>query len=188
MARLAVYEAQKRGHSLFAFLSYTSSSDTSILSIMHSLIFQLAADDDNLQSIVCQSSGAEFRNNVEAAKKIFKTLLCCAGPVYIIIDGLDEIDASIRCRILALLFDLLPEFDEMRILISCRSEADLTNTLRERCTTIRIDELNHLGIQAYITQRSTDWYCNRAFPSDVRDEIKALLAPLASKAKGTRLF
>lgn len=184
LARTVVHETRNKGHSLFAFLSYTHSSNTSALSILHSLVFQLSADEPILQSIVCQSSGESFRHSTEAVKAVLKTVLLSAGTVYITIDGLDEIDGASRCQILTILLQLTSEIDSLHLLISCRAESDLTSLLKDRCSTIRINDLNMGGIQSYITQRTMRWYKQREFYPDTENEMKSLLAPLALKAKG----
>ncbi|RYP49270.1 hypothetical protein DL768_004993 [Monosporascus sp. mg162] len=94
------------GRALFAFLSYTLSSSTSALSIFHSLVFQLASDDDDLRAIVCESIGEDLRSSTEGAVDVFKQLLAYAGLVYIIIDGLDEIEELERGRLLKYLLGL----------------------------------------------------------------------------------
>jgi hypothetical protein len=184
LARTVVHEARRRGHSLFAFLTYTHSAKVSALSILHSMVFQLSADDHTLQSIVCQSSGESFRHSIEAAKDVFKTVSSSAGAIYITIDGLDEIESAPRCQILNILLQLSSEIDGLRLLVSCRAEADITSLLKGKCTSIRINELNNEGIQAFITQRTHKWYSERDFFPEARKEIESLLAPLAHKAKG----
>lgn len=185
LARTAVHEARRRGHSLFAFLSYTFSSSISTLSILHSWIFQLAADDSNLQSIVCHSSGEKFRCDVEVAQGIFRALIYSAGPVYVFVDGLDEIDGSTRCRILSILLELSTEINTLRVMISSRPEADITSLISERCSTVRVNEQNSGGIQSYISKRTLNWYEDRGFYPEARKEMESLLAPLAVKSQGT---
>lgn len=185
LARIAVREAQKNGHSLFAFLAYTSSNNTSALSIIHSLIFQLAADDTDLQSVVCHSSGGNFRNSVEDATQVFQALLCICGPVYITIDGLDEVEPNVRCRILKILLQLSSEIEKLGLLVSCRPESDLADLLKNSPATVRVDDLNTGGIQAYITQRKKELYHEREFFPEAQNEMDALLAPLATKSKGS---
>lgn len=184
LARTVVHEARRRGHSLFAFLTYTHSANVSALSILHSMVFQLSADDPTLQSIVCQSSGESFRHSIEAAKDVFKTASSSAGAIYITIDGLDEIESAPRYQILSILLRLSSEIDGLRLLVSCRAEADITSLLKGKCSSIRINELNNEGIQAFITQRTYKWYSERDFFPEARKEIETLLAPLADKAKG----
>jgi hypothetical protein len=184
LARTVVHEARKRGYSLFAFLTYTHSINVSALSILHSLVFQLSADDPTLQSIVCQSGGENFRHNIEAAKSVFKTLSSSAGIIYITIDGLDEIESAPRCQILSILLQFSSELDGLHLLFSCRAEADIASLLKGKCLSIRINELNTEGIQAFITQRTFRWYNERDFLPEARKEIESLLAPLADKSKG----
>ena len=185
LARTVVHETRKREHSLFAFLSYAYSENTSALSILHSLVFQLSADDSILQAIVCQSSGEKFRHSTEVVKSIFKTLLLNSGTVYITIDGLDEIDGASRCQILTILLQLVSEVGDLRLLISCRAEPDIASILKLKCLIVRIHELNIGGIQSFVTQRTELWYTQREFYPEVEDEMKSLLAPLAHKAKGS---
>jgi hypothetical protein len=179
-----VHDARNRGHSLFAFLSYKHSASVSAISVLHSLVFQLSADDAMLQAIVCQSSGESFRHDIEAAESVFKTLLISAGDVFLTIDGLDEIESFPRRQILKILLRLSSEVDGLRLLVSCRAEFDILNLLKGNCSSIRIDELNTGGIQAFITQRTSEWYEERDFFPEARQEIENLLAPLAKKSKG----
>ncbi|PVI01812.1 hypothetical protein DM02DRAFT_590626 [Periconia macrospinosa] len=188
LARAVVHEVQSKGHSLFAFLSYKATNSISTMSLFHSLIFQLSADDSDLQSIVCNSSGAEFRRNPENVQSVFRTLLSSTGPVYVILDGLDEIDGSKRCRILQGMLQLSAEIDTLRVLISSRPEADLMSLMRDKCSEIRVDAFNVGGIQSYVSQRTSAWYKERQFSPEVRNEMETLLAPLVAKSKGMFLY
>jgi hypothetical protein len=188
LAGAVVHEARKRGHSLFAFLTYTHSTHASALSILHSLVFQLCADDPSLQSILCQLSGEKFRHNIEAAKSVFKTISSSAGTQYITIDGLDEIEAAPRCQLLGILLQLSTEIAGLRLMVSCRAEADIASMLRGKCSIIRINELNTEGIHTFITQRTSKWYNERDFFPEARKEIAHLLVPLADKSKGKNDF
>lgn len=183
LAKSAVYEAQKKGCSLFAFLTFNSSG-TSAISLLHSLIFQLAADDVELQSIVCHSNSERFRSSVEGATEIFRALLCGSGPVYIIIDGLDEVELVVRGRVLKILLQLSSEIDALNLLVSCRSEADLTALLQDHAAVIRVNDLNVSGIEAYIRQRKLALYGEREFFPEAESEMNTLLAPLAAKSEG----
>ncbi|KAF2647160.1 hypothetical protein K491DRAFT_644350 [Lophiostoma macrostomum CBS 122681] len=188
LARRVVHEVQGNGHTLFIFLSNAYSSTTTVLGLLHSLIFQLSASDDDLQAIVCQSSGDSFRRRTEVAQDIFKTLLSSTTATRIIVDGLDEIDDSTRSRILSLLLHLTTEVDGLRMLISSRPEADLTGVLGEKYPTIRVNEHNGGGIQFYIAQCKQKWYRDRHFSPETRKEMERLLVPLVAKAKGMFLY
>jgi hypothetical protein len=158
------------------------------MSILHSLIFQISADDPILQSIVCHSSGETFRHDMEAVKSVFKTVSSSTGALYITIDGLDEIDSAPRRQILSILLQFSSEIDDLRLLVSCRAEADITSTIKEKCSNIRINELNTEGIRAFVTQRTSKWYSERGFLPEAQKEMTSLLVPLANKSKGKNPF
>jgi hypothetical protein len=106
LSSTVVDHALSEGRTLFAFLSYKFSSSISALSIIHSLIFQLTSDDDDLQAILCQSASKELRRELKRAVELLTTLLTTAGPVFIVIDGIDEIDEIERRRLLQHLLEL----------------------------------------------------------------------------------
>jgi hypothetical protein len=174
-------------HTLFAFLSYKHSSNTSTISILHSLIFQLVIEDKNLQSVLCnkfQSNRRDLKSNTGFARETFLALLKCTGSTYIIIDGLDEIAELERQMTLHQLLDILKDCDETKLLISSRHEDDMARILKDDAQTIRVDHKNAGCIQAYITRRTQKWLGNFNFDEQACSEIRALLFPLAAKAKG----
>ncbi|ERF71684.1 hypothetical protein EPUS_08997 [Endocarpon pusillum Z07020] len=187
LAGTVISKAKTTGRAIFAFLSHVFSS-TSALSILHSLIFQLASDDDDLQAALCQSSRADLKNSITVAVSLLTTLLKCAGPVYIIIDGGDEIHEIERGRLFRQLLELSKNCEETKILISCRPEADIIAILGSASTSIRVDNRNAGSIQAFITRQSQRWFETRNFLSKERAEIEGLLAPIAANAKGMFLY
>ena len=116
--------------------------------------------------------------------ELLTTLLSTAGPVFIIVDGLDEIDETERVRLLYHLLELSNSCDEAKILISSRMEDDIHTILHDRAVEIRIDSRNAGSIQAFISRRVQEWFLSRDFVPEARAEIKELLAPLSSKANG----
>ena len=177
-------KSKSLGRTLFAFLSYAYSSSTSALLILHSLIFQLASDSDDLQAVLCQSSRENLKNNINVAVGLLSTLVECAGPVYIIVDGVDEIGEIERGRLLNRLLDLSENCRETKILISSRLEDDITAILNSKAAAIRVDNRNAGSIQAFVTRRTQNWFRHSNFLPEARSEIEGLLAPLASNAKG----
>jgi hypothetical protein len=180
--------ALTEGRTLFAFLSYKFSSSISALSIIHSLIFQLTSDDDDLQAILCQSTSKELKREMKRAMELLTTLLAMAGPVFIVIDGFDEIDEIERTRLLRCLLELSNCCDETKVLVSSRIEDDLQTILGDTAVQIRIDDLNAGSIQAFVSRRVQEWFLLRDFLPEARTEIQGLLAPLSSKANGTYLL
>ena len=184
LAGSVIKKAKTAGRAIFAFLSHVFSSSTSALSILHSLIFQLAFEDDDLQAALSQSSRANLKSSVTVATSLLTTFLNCAGPVYIIIDGVDEIDEIERGRLLRQLLNLSKNCKEANIMISCRPQADIREILNPASTSIRVDDHNAGSIQAFVTRQSRKWFQSRTFLSDERAEIEGLLAPVAANAKG----
>lgn len=187
LAGTVINQAKPVGRAIFAFLSHVHSSSTSALSILHSLVFQLASDDDDLQAALCQSSRKNLENSITVAVSLLTTLLNGAGPVYIIIDGVDEIDEVERGRLLRQLLDLSKDCEETKILISCRPEADITTILGSASASIRVDNRNASSIQAFVNRQSHRWFQARNFLPDDRADIERLLAPVAANAKGILL-
>jgi len=179
-----VEETRKLGQSLFAFLSYTHASNTSALSIFHSLIFQLASEDDDLQTVVCESSREKLKTNVEVAAKLFSDLLACAGLVYVVIDGLDEIKELERGLLLKHLLAVSRDAEDVRICISSRPEADLKTYLDEKADTVRVDTQNAGSIQKFVDHQTQKWLHDRNASPAAAAEVQRLLAPLAWKSKG----
>ena len=184
LSSTVVDKARSFGRTIFAFLSYTLSSSTSALSILHSLIFQLASDDDDLQAVLCQSSRENLKSNINVATNLLTKLLNCAGSVYIVTDGVDEIDEIERGRLIKQLLDLSKNCDYTKILVSSRPEADITAILNGKAITIRVDNRNAGSIQAFVTRYIHKWFLDRGFLPEAQAEIEGLLAPLASNSKG----
>ena len=172
------------GRTIFAFLSHDLSKNTSALSIIHSLLFQLTLDDHTLQALLCQSTRKNLSNDLGVAAELFRKFLSCVGPVYIVIDGIDEIGEVERGRFLGQLLLTAKECEGTRILISSRPEVDIKACLDPDFDSIPIDHRNSGSIQAFVTRRTKQWFHRRGFLQEHQAEIEGLLAPLASKAKG----
>lgn len=169
----------------FAFLHHNESSGLSALSVIHSLVFQMAFRNDDLQAVICQSKGSALKSQIEVATELLRTVLHCAGPSHIVVDGLDEIDKTERAVLIKQLLHLSAECGELKVLFSSRNEADIAAALRDKNTAIiEAHERNEDSIQAFVNARREGWYQERQFWPEIREELKSLLAPLAAKAKG----
>jgi hypothetical protein len=159
---------------------------TSSLSVIQSLIFQLAQNDELLQEMLCESGRDNLRNDLKVASSLFKTLLNSAGPVHIIVDGLDEIDEEERIPLLEELLQYSEDCAEARILICSRPENDISSTLREipDKNIILAESRNAGSIQAFVSRRCRKWLERRGFDENMKSKIKVLLAPLATRAMG----
>ena len=171
------------GRTIYAFLSDALRNSTSALSIAHSLIFQLASDFEDLEAVVCQTVREDVKASLDKAFDLLFSLLACAGPVYIIIDGLDEIDEIERNRFMVQLLSLVKKCDTAKILLSSRAEDDLAKSLAD-VPTIRVDHRNTGSIQAYVSQNAQQWYRERNFSPEAQVEIDSLLTGLVANSKG----
>ncbi|KAH0566067.1 hypothetical protein GP486_000532 [Trichoglossum hirsutum] len=178
---------KKLGHTIFALLSYTDDSNSAI-SIIHSLIFQLAIEDRDLCITLTKSKERDLRSYTNYASDILSDLLKCAGPTYIIIDGLDEIPEQERQMLLSKLLTIIERNNEVKLLISSRGEYDISRILKEKAKAIQVDSRNSGSIQAYINQRIQVWFRNTEFSAIAKSEIQGLLAPLAANARGMFLY
>ena len=167
---------------LFAFLSYNHS--TSAISILHSLIFQLTSDNEELQTALCELGQESLKSNIDVAVGIISKLLACAGSVYIIIDGLDEIDEFQRTLFVENIINISEKCKDVRILISSRVEADLKAQLGDKTSSIRVDGPNAGSIQTFIRNWMQNWFQRRRIPPQDRKAIEGWLAPLAWRSKG----
>ncbi|KAL9096860.1 MAG: hypothetical protein Q9165_000824 [Trypethelium subeluteriae] len=181
-------KAKTLGLVIFTFLSYTLSSTTTALSIIHSLIFQLASNHEDLQAVLSQSCREDLKHNIDSATRLLTTLINCVGPVFLIIDGLDEVDELERGRFLKQLLCMSENCKDAKILVSSRPEADLEKMLDETATGLRVDHRNAQGIKAYVDGRTQSWFQERGFLPEAEMEIKNLLAPLPSNSKGMFLY
>lgn len=168
---------------LFAFLTYKD-SNTTALSIFHSLIFQLASDSLAIQTELSHSGHKNLRNNLEEAADLLQSLLECAGEVYVVIDGIDEISPAERSRLLKQLLKMGDACQKCRVVLSSRSEDDISTALRGKVTEIKVDQRNAGSIQTFINHRMKAWMDQEGFEPEVRHEIEGWVGPLASKAKG----
>lgn len=185
LASIVVYEARCHGRTIYAFLSYATSNSTSVLSILHSLIFQVSSDDETLRSILCQSSSENLKSSIEGATVLLTTLLNGAGPVYVIVDGIDEIGDGIeRGKLLKQLTEISKSCEETKILVGSRIEADISRILQDDASIIRVDHYNAGSIQTFVNQQTQQWFVERNFTLEAREQIQGLLSPLAANAKG----
>ncbi|RYP91269.1 hypothetical protein DL770_002587 [Monosporascus sp. CRB-9-2] len=150
--------------------------------------FQLASDDDDLRAIVCESTGDDLRSSTDGAVHVFKQLLAYAGLVYIIIDGLDEIEELERGRLLKYLLGLSKDCEGVKVIISSRSEADIHSVLKDESTILRVDHKNAGNIQTFVNQECQTWFRQCNFFPETETEIRGLLAPLASNSQGMFLY
>jgi len=189
--------AKKVGRTIYAFPSHrdkdaegsgtqTLHADTAAISIMHSLLFQLASHDANIQAMLTDSDRSDLQTNSKVAKELLADVLKYAGDTFVVIDGLDEVDEFQRVQFLTSLMEILDASADpkLKICISSRAEDDIARILEPRAVTIRIDKENTSAIFTYVNSRYEQWMGNSDFLDEGASEIKSLLQPVCAKAKG----
>lgn len=171
----------------FAFLTYKDEK-ISALSIVHSLIFQLAERDDERLGVVCESMGEELKNNLNAATDLLKSLILHDGSVCLVLDGVDEIRKSERGRMVTELLGLVKSCDGLRVIFSSRPEADLTRILDDTAVAIQVHDHNEQSIECYVKESTQRMFEDRGILRRDHREIKKLFAPIARRAKGMFLY
>ncbi|KAI8718204.1 NACHT domain-containing protein [Fusarium sp. LHS14.1] len=186
LASSVIRHTQPISKTIFAFLTYNDTSTTA-LSIFHSLVFQLASDSLALQTELRQSNHKNLRNSLEETADLLQSLLECAGETYVVIDGIDEIELVERSRLLKQLIKLGEACQKCRILLSSRSEDDVSTALREKVVDIKVDQRNAGSIKTFVNHQMKTWFDQRCFKAETRHDIEGWAAPLASNAKGMLL-
>lgn len=104
--------------------------------------------------------------------------------VYIVIDGVDEIEEGERSRLLEQLLRVSKNCQDCRILLGSRSESDLITILKDDTVKIEVHHRNSGGVQVYVKHRMAQLFRERAFVPEFQAEIERSLARLAHIAKG----
>ncbi|KAL6355681.1 hypothetical protein LRP88_11285 [Fusarium phalaenopsidis] len=160
----AIEHTREHHPALFAFATHANNGSLSAFSILQSLMFQAAEDDKDFQTLLVESQERELRGNTGYIVGLLKTFLATSGSTFIIIDGLDEMEECERQILLHRLTELSKECKDLRLLISSRSEDDISRRLEDKATIIRVDDRNSGSIQIYV-DRSIE---------EIRSELRAL--------------
>ncbi|KAI0154181.1 hypothetical protein GGR57DRAFT_512483 [Xylariaceae sp. FL1272] len=172
---------------LFVFASHMHQENTTARSILLSLIFQLSSEFKDAQAVLVESNARQLAGSTKYVSELFQTLLAVSGPTYIVVDGLDEIEAVERKLLLQHLVDIV-SCPAIRVLLSSRPEDDITSILTTKATGIRVDERNSGSILTYVQQELDGWMTSRDFDHEAQDKIRRLLAPIATTANGMFLY
>ncbi|KAH8897615.1 hypothetical protein GQ53DRAFT_777961 [Thozetella sp. PMI_491] len=183
----AIEEAKCHHRTLFGFASHLYKDSMTARSILLSLIFQLAADFRDAQSVLVQGNERDLSGNTKYVAARLKELLSIAGHTYIIIDGMDEMEAIER-RILLQQLTELDACTDTKVLVSSRPEDDIARFLESKALAICANKRNSAGIQSYATQRINTWMDQGGFDDTAQGKIRQLLAPLAARSQGMFLY
>lgn len=174
----------------FAFLSYQSRNEISTLKVLHSFIFQIATDIDQLQPMVCFAHGSKARqlsSSVEFSKVLLGDMLKTLPATYITLDGLDEIPVLHCIELVNVMLELHDTHDNLHVLFSSRAENDITRRLDCKVQPVHVHHRNSQDIQAYVEKRSMDWLSGLEVDPDDAKDIRTLMENIGKQSKGTEI-
>jgi hypothetical protein len=191
MSSVVICRKRAAGYNvLFAFPKHDKPTCSSALKILHSLIFQVLLDNQPLQPIMHEAYTSNYRqimSSLEFTTELFADLVKGAGPVFIVIDGVDEIPEFERRLLLKALTGQLKTCEDLKLLVSSRGEQDIALALGNDVLSARVDHKNITDIEAYIEKQTGAWLPElRSYGADnsMCSEVKLLLKSISSKAKG----
>jgi hypothetical protein len=173
-------------NTVFAFLSFQDRQITTA-KVIQSLIFQLVHENQSLHLLLSQEVQTNFRSvssNTSYLQELFIKMLKMSEPTYVIVDGVDEIDVLERSFLLKALLETNRLCEDLKLLISSRSEHDISRILQNKARAIRTHEKNILDVEEFVQRKGQTWLNDSSFDDDTSSEIGRLLRPLASKSKG----
>ncbi|KAI0402243.1 hypothetical protein F4802DRAFT_618082 [Xylaria palmicola] len=187
LAAAVVEEARSHNNTLFVFASHLQPTCATARSVLQSLVFQLACQSKDAQTILVNSGAQDISSHAKDVSGLLKALLIDSGPIFIVVDGLDEMEVQERKILLQQLVSM-DGCPETRILFSSRPEHDIAGILDTKAISIHVDKRNSKSIEAYVQQRGRNWIENGNFDQEAQKEIRCLLSPIAARAEGMFLF
>jgi len=192
VASRVVDHAMTKGYELFSFLRYNE--EATALTVLQTLLFQLVALDADLREALCSELRCPIRDRKRdlksstrfAADTLLKLIKCAPSPVYIIVDGLDEIEDAGRHLILEHLLSLGSKVagdGVLKLFVSSRREENIEHLFRDsQHGVIRLDQKNTGCIRKYVATESHRWLAG--FDKQTRSDLESLLVFLPIDAEG----
>jgi hypothetical protein len=172
------------------FPNYRFPQEASALKILHSLITQLILDESNLRHLLISAHYEDYRqlnSSVDFARNLLRQVLDCLSEIYVVIDGLDEMQETERVLLLKAMLALSQDNRDVKILVSSRPEDDITRLLGQKTSSIQVHDANSSDIASYVDNRALYWINELSpGPSQAKD-IRNLMRRIALNAQGMRL-
>ena len=121
----------------------------------------------------------KFTGDIEYVKGLFCGVVKDSGPLYIIIDGLDEIEEHHRQLLLKTLLEVVDICGDIKFQLSSRKEHDILRILGTKVISLMLNENNLADIENYVETQGKEW-CEelRGYGADdsvcdeINDELK----------------
>ncbi len=172
---------------LFAFMSFQHQETTTVVSVIHSLIFQLLYKHQHLRPALIkayENDYTELQSYVEYNQRLLTDLLQCIEAPYIVIDGLDEIAEKERQYLLKQLLQVSNQCPELKVLISSREEKDISTSLHLKALSLQIRRKNAEDIKKYFDYKVKDWLDSLDIEDDTCLSLENLVQSIPRKAEG----
>lgn len=172
---------------LFAFLDFLHQETTTVVSVIHALIFQLLYKHQHLRPALIkayENDYMELQSYVEYNQQLLTDLLQCIEAPYIVIDGLDEMAERERQFLLKRLLQVSNQCPELKVLISSREDKDISTALHLKALSLPIRQNNAEDIKTYFDYRVKDWLDSLDIEDDTYLSLKDLVQRIPSKAEG----
>ncbi|KAK3983781.1 hypothetical protein QBC44DRAFT_45029 [Cladorrhinum sp. PSN332] len=149
-----VEKLQESGrHVLYAFLSHENKELGETIHVLRSFLFQALQEDPSLRPILLNSDVSDRRTpskEVHFIKDLVCTVFRSLGPLFIVLDGLDEIEESSRTTLLNTSLEIQKSCPETKVFISSRAEHDISTQLKDKTVQIRLDHNNEEDIRTFV--------------------------------------
>lgn len=174
---------------LFAFLTFNNKEQGSVVKVLHSLIFQFLQSNPTLWPILHERFILNVRQLTSVpsyVEKLFTDLVADSDPIFVVLDGLDELEVE-RKTLLSTLLRILESCKNLKLLISSRVETDIDILLKRKAPSVRVDHNNSTDIELYINRQYDLWLPDlKRCKADglTCSEIRRSLDPIKERAKG----
>lgn len=186
------YIADRGDPIVFAFLDYQSRESNSTLQLLHSFIWQMALDHDDLQATLILAYKQHYRrlqSDLGFVKDLFSHFLDSIPTVFIAIDGVDEMLQVERLQLLRTILEIFHAKSNVKVLISSRPEDDISNLILEESKPIRVQDCNSHDIEAYVNSRASSLVLDaRLTELGVAQEISNQMKAIAARSKGKYIY
>lgn len=161
--------------------------------MMRTLVFQILHQNPQLLPYLhdMHESKPYPLTSQEEFENVLEVMLGNINATYLVIDGLDEIDIGERNMVLCTLLSLLSKADNLKIFLSSRLEADISNSLEPvigDTYRVNIGDKNKSDIVTYVSIAGEAVLKKFNFDDETRKEIEGILDRVANGAKGTQLL
>jgi hypothetical protein len=103
------------------------------------------------------SNGPKFTRDAKFLLELFCNIVQDFDPLFITIDGLDEIDQLQRQDLVKMMLELVDRCRNVRLLLSSREEIDIRRLLQDKAQFTKVDDNNGEEINAYVQGRGKGW-------------------------------